>query len=282
MAGDNQATLEPMTPKPWRVVAVRRESRDTKTLALEPIGAERNFPFRPGQFNMLYVFGVGEVPISMSGDPAMAPRLVHTVRAVGAVSKHVAGAKKGTTIGLRGPFGSCWPVDAAAGGDVIIIAGGIGLAPLRPVLFSIFARRDAYKRVALIYGARSPRELLYVGELEKWRRRCELELQITVDSGPADWHGNVGVVTALLSRSALDPGGVTVLLCGPEIMMRFAVRELQKRGVSNARIFLSLERNMKCAVGFCGHCQFGPTFICKDGPVFSYEKIASWFETREI
>jgi NAD(P)H-flavin reductase len=271
-----------MVPQPWRVVKTRRETRDTSTLELEAIATGQEFSFGPGQFNMLYLFGVGEVPLSMSGDPSMTRRLAHTVRAVGAVSRGIAGAKKGTAIGVRGPFGSYWPVAVAAGGDVLVMAGGIGLAPLRPALYSMIAKRKAYGRIALLYGARTPQDLIYVKELERWRSRFDLDVEVTVDGAAGGWQGNVGVVTALLSRIAFAAANTTAMVCGPEIMMRFAVRELKRRGMAEEKIFLSLERNMKCAIGFCGHCQFGPTFICRDGPVFSYDRIASWFELREI
>ena len=271
----------PMVPRPWRVVRVRRETPDTKTLELEP-AEPLNFAFRPGQFNMLYVFGVGEVPISISGDPQNPQGLVHTVRAVGAVTRALCSLKRGDVVGVRGPFGSAWPVDEAEGSDVVIVAGGIGLAPLRPALYRVLANRGKYGNVALLYGARTPQDLLYRRELERWRGRFDLQVEVTVDAAGEGWYGHVGVVTKLIPRAEFDPDEAVALVCGPEIMMRFAVKALHERGVSLDNIYISMERNMKCAVGFCGHCQFGPQFICKDGPVFRFREIEGFFRVREI
>jgi len=277
-------TIDPMLPLPWRIRRARRDTRDTFTLDLEPAKAGDSLPFLPGQFNMLYVFGAGEVPISMSGDPANPGSMTHTVRAVGAVTKAMSKLKRGDTIGLRGPFGARWPVEEATGKDVVIIAGGIGLAPLRPVIYYILARRERYGRVTLLYGARTPGDVLYQSELEQWRGRFDLQVEATVDNIPTgqNWRGNVGVVTLLIAGAGFDPAQTLAMICGPEVMMRFTVIELLKRGMSEESIFISMERNMKCAIGFCGHCQFGPTFICKDGPVFRFDRIDPWLSKREI
>ena len=273
-----------MLPAPWRVRRARRDTRDTFTLDLEPVNAGDSLPFLPGQFNMLYVFGAGEVPISMSGDPAKSGAMTHTVRDVGAVTKAMGRLKRGDAIGVRGPFGANWPVEDAGGKDVVIVAGGIGLAPLRPVIYHILARREEYGRVALLYGARAPGDILYQSELEKWRGRFDLQVEVTVDNVPVgqNWRGHIGVVTTLVGGADFDPARTVAMICGPEVMMRFTVIELQKRGVSEEGIFISMERNMKCAVGFCGHCMFGPTFICKDGPVFRFDRIGPWLNKREI
>jgi NAD(P)H-flavin reductase len=277
-------TSDPMLPAPWRVRRARRDTRDTFTLDLEPVNVGDSLPFLPGQFNMLYVFGAGEVPISMSGDPANPGAMTHTVRAVGAVTKAMGRLKRGDAIGVRGQFGAHWPVEEAAGKDVVIVAGGIGLAPLRPVVYHVLARREEYGRVALLYGARTPGDILYQSELEKWRGRFDLQVEVTVDNVPAgeNWRGHVGVVTSLVAGAGFDPAQAVAMICGPEVMMRFTVIELRKRGVSEESIFISMERNMKCAVGFCGHCLFGPAFICKDGPVFRFDFINPWLSKREI
>jgi len=277
-------TSDPMLPAPWRVRRSRRDTRDTFTLDLEPVNVGASIPFLPGQFNMLYVFGAGEVPISMSGDPAKPGVITHTVRAVGAVTKAMGRLKRDDVLGLRGPFGASWPVEVAAGKDIVVVAGGIGLAPLRPVVYHVLARREKYGRVALLYGARTPGDILYRSELEKWRRRFDLQVEVTVDNVPAgqNWRGNVGVVTTLVAGADFDSAQTITMICGPEVMMRFTVNELRKRGVSEENIFISMERNMKCAVGFCGHCMFGPTFICKDGPVFRFDRIEPWLSKREI
>jgi NAD(P)H-flavin reductase len=272
----------PMVPEPWRIQRVRRETHDTFTLEMKPADGRRELPFSPGQFNMLYVFGVGEVPISISGDPGRTETMVHTTRAVGFVTQAMARLRRGGVLGLRGPFGSPWPVDDFEGSDLVVVAGGIGLAPLRSALYRVLARRGDYGRVVLLYGARTPSDILYLKELEEWRGRFDLEVQVTVDRAEGVWNGNVGVVTQLISRASFDAASTVAMVCGPEIMMRFTVAELAKRGVSAGNIFISIERNMKCAVGFCGHCQFGPTFICKDGPVFRYNRVEPFLRLREV
>jgi NAD(P)H-flavin reductase len=272
----------PMVPTPFRVRRVRKETYDTFTLELEPANGAEAHPFAPGQFNMVSVFGMGEVPISISGDPARPETLVHTVRSVGVVTQAICRLKRGGVLGVRGPFGSHWPVEEAAGNDVVMVAGGIGLAPLRPVLYYLLSNREKYGRIVLLYGARTPRDLLYKPELERWRGHFDLEVDITVDTAAAGWRGNVGVVTTLIPGARFDPAQTAAMVCGPEVMMRFTLRELEVRGVEPENIFISMERNMKCAIGFCGHCQFGPTFICKDGPVFRYDQVEAFFAKREI
>jgi NAD(P)H-flavin reductase len=266
-------------PQPLRVARVRRESADVATLDLAPASP---FLFAAGQFNMLYVFGLGEVAISISGDPATADRIVHTVRAVGAVSGALTRLQRDAVVGMRGPYGSCWPVAEAEGSDVVIIAGGLGLASLRPAVYRVLARRRHYGRVVLLYGVRGPADILYRRELEAWRRRLDVDIEVTCDHAGADWRGNVGVVPALIPRIPLDPQHAVAFVCGPEIMMRFTVAALRDRGLSADRICLSMERNMKCAVGLCGRCQFGPAFVCRDGPVFRLDRIAPLLAIREI
>ena len=272
---------DPMTPELYRVSRVRREMRDTYTLDVSPANGEPGPTFLPGQFNMLYVFGVGEVPISISGDPAYPESMAHTVRGVGAVSKAIARLKKGGAMGVRGPFGQGWPVEEAKGKDVLIVAGGIGLAPLRPVIYSVLASPETFGRLIVLYGARSPAEVLYARELARWRRRGA-RVSATVDRTDDGWDGEVGVVTKLIPTASFDPENTAAFICGPEIMMRFTLKELGEAGVADSRIYVSMERNMKCAVGFCGHCQFGPSFLCKDGPVFPYGQVKSLLLTREV
>jgi NAD(P)H-flavin reductase len=169
-----------------------------------------------------------------------------------------------------------------AGRDVVIVAGGLGLAPLRPVLYRLFAERARYGQVALLYGTRSPGEILFHRELESWRRRLDITIEVTVDHAAADWRGHVGVVTRLIPRAVFDPMHTLALVCGPEIMMRFAVAALRESGLDDTAIYLSMERNMKCAVGWCGHCQFGPVFVCRDGPVFRYDRLCGLLTMNEI
>jgi len=277
------ADIDPLTPRVARVLKRRRETPGVFTLDIALDGGTSGpAAFAPGQFNMLTVFGVGEVPISFSGDPAEPARLAHTVRGVGAVSNAMAGLKPGAPIGLRGPFGVGWPIDEARGRDVVIIAGGIGLAPLRPLLYGLLAERESFGKIVLLYGARSPGDILFRNELQRWRRRFDMEVEVTVDHAATDWRGHVGVVTKLIPRSQFDPLESTAFVCGPEVMMRFAIKALETAGVADDSIYLSMERNMKCAVGLCGHCQFGPAFICKDGPVFRYDRVRDLLALKEF
>jgi NAD(P)H-flavin reductase len=272
---------EPMRPRPFVVRGTGRETGDTFTMTLAAVEGTAP-PFAPGQFNMVYVFGVGDAPISISGDPARPEAVVHTIRAVGTVTRALQRLEKGAVVGIRGPFGSAWPVSEAQGRDVVIVAGGIGLAPLRPALYHVLLHRSLYGRVVLLYGARTPRDLLFPRELRAWRSRFDLHVDVTVDRATAEWQGSVGVVTKLVERSPFDAASAMAFVCGPEIMIRFAAMALAKRGVSPANLFISVERNMKCGVGFCGHCQLGPHFVCRDGPVFPYERALPFFGMREV
>ena len=275
------SNADPMTPRMFRVMKNYNDTADCYTLSLKP---EEGDPllFAPGQFTMLYAFGRGEVPISISGDPSDPGTLIHTIREVGPVTQALREVKKGGLVGVRGPYGTAWPVKEAEGNDVVFVAGGIGLAPLRPALYHVLHRRSRYGKVALLYGARTPNDILYREELEKWRARFDMQVEVTVDRSQAMWRGHVGVVTRLVSRASFDPVSTVAMVCGPEVMMRFAVSELTSRGVAQEQIHVSLERNMKCAVGFCGHCQLGPAFICKDGPVFPFPEVKRLLSIREV
>jgi len=268
--------LDPMLPVAVRVASVNRETYDTCTLVTEAVTPDGLPAFVPGQFSMLYRYGVGEVPISISGDPGLGDRLAYTIRAVGAVSTSLVNRHPGDLISMRGPFGSSWPVEQAKGGDVLVVAGGIGLAPLRPVMYHILRHRGDYGRLTLLYGARSPKELLFSKELKNWSAQPDTEVLVTVDTGGPSWRGHVGVVTKLFQYIQLRPERLTAMTCGPEIMMRFVMRQLEARAIPDEKIYLSMELNMKCAVGFCGHCQMGPYFLCKDGPVFRYSQMRPW------
>jgi NAD(P)H-flavin reductase len=271
-----------MVPQPFRITARRPETPDTWTLELEPASADGPMAFGPGQFNMVYAFGVGEVPISISGDPSGEGPLVHTVRDVGAVSAAICAAEPGQELGIRGPYGSSWPIAEAEGAQLVIVAGGVGLAPLRSTVLTAIAARERFERVLLFYGSREPKQLLYRTELQEWTADPAIELHVTVDTATAAWAGEVGVVTKPIGRADFDPDRAVAMLCGPEVMMRFAARALRDRGVPVERIHVSLERNMKCAVTHCGRCQFGPTFICREGAVMRFGEIEEIFEVREL
>lgn len=267
------ASTEAMLPKPYSVQQVLKETADTFTLTLGPSNGADASRFQPGQFSMLWVFGVGEVPISISGDPAQHHQLVYTVRSVGEATQMLVSRAVDEAVGVRGPFGRGWPVKEALGRDVLIIAGGIGLAPLRPVIYEVLHNREKYGRLVVLYGARNPRDRLYRKELAAWARQRDTQVLVTVDYGGLSWRGHVGAVTTLFKYARLQPARSVAFTCGPEIMMRFVARDLETLGLARENIYLSMERNMKCAVGFCGHCQYGPHFVCKDGPIFAYDRV---------
>ncbi|MCX6989699.1 MAG: FAD/NAD(P)-binding protein [Chlamydiae bacterium] len=268
-----------LLPKVYQIQSVTQESQDVFSLALSAKEGEAP-SFLPGQFNMLYLFGFGEVPISISGDPSKKGEFVHTIRLAGAVTKAMQKLQKGDEIGVRGPFGTHWPL-SQKDCDVLVIAGGLGLAPLRPALFHLAAHRKQYKKITLLYGTRTPEDILYKEELQQWERQG-IEVKVSVDRADASWRGHVGVITTLISKYLTAPQNTQVLVCGPEIMIKFAIHELLRTEIDERAIYLSMERNMQCAVGFCGHCQYGPYFLCKDGPVFSYEPLKTWLTIKEL
>jgi NAD(P)H-flavin reductase len=267
---------------PYLIQRFKKETHDTFSFELIPCNGKGKFCFKAGQFNMLYMYGIGEVPISICGDPNDESKMVHTIRAYGAVTSRMMTLKKGDTIGVRGPFGKHWPIEKLKGRDIIMVAGGIGIAPLRPVLYSILFNRHQYGKVTLLYGERTPGDLIYSSQIEQWRGRFDLDVEVTVDSAREGWLGNVGVVTNLIPRIQFDPTNTFAMLCGPEIMMHYTIQELSRRGLKDDQIYISMERNMKCGLGFCGHCQLGPTFVCKDGPVFLFSEIKHLFRKREM
>lgn len=276
------AADDPMLPRPVRVQKRAQDLPGTVTLELVSADGSPLPRYAPGQFTMLYVFGVGEIPVSISGDASDPGKLVQTVRAVGAVSQAVTELRPGDVLGLRGPFGTAWPTEELAGQDVVVVAGGLGLAPLRPSIYHLLANRERFGKVVLLYGTRSPEEILYRRQLEIWRKRLDIALEVTVDHAGTDWRGHVGVVTRLIPRLSIDTLHATALVCGPEIMMRFGAAALCDLGLPEASVWLSLERNMKCAVGLCGHCQFAGLFACKDGPVVRYDRVRRLMAMKEI
>ncbi len=275
------APVPPMRPVRYLVAARIQETYDTVTLLLRPVDRPIQVP-RPGQFTMLYAYGVGEVPVSVSGiGDSPGQVLVHTIRAVGAVTRALCGAAPGDMIGVRGPFGTDWQVSGADGRDILIVAGGIGLAPLRPVLLAALAERTRFDRVVLLVGARSPEDLVFSRELDTWRRRGA-DVRVTVDHGNAGWEGRVGLVTRLIKDAIADPAGTAAFVCGPEIMMRLSAQALVDAGIPARDIRVSLERNMQCGVAVCGHCQLGPLLVCRDGPVVSYAEAVPLLAIREL
>jgi NAD(P)H-flavin reductase len=266
-------------PARYQIADRYGETHDTVTLALQPVD-EPIAAYQPGQFTMLYAFGVGEVPISISGDPA-GPGLVQTIRAVGAVTAALCAAVPGQLIGVRGPYGTDWDVPSATGRDLVIVAGGIGLAPLRSAVLAALARPAAYRRILILIGARSPAELVFAAELDGWRARGA-DVRVTVDRASSGWTGHVGLVTQLIDRADIDPALTTALVCGPELMMRLSAQALCAREVPPGRVRVSLERNMRCGLAECGHCQLGPLLLCRDGPVIGFDQAAPLLAIREL
>ncbi|WP_066964415.1 FAD/NAD(P)-binding protein [Microbulbifer sp. Q7] len=269
-----------MIPEAFRVVRRSEEYAGTFTLHIEHKGGKPLASFAPGQFNMLYAFGSGEVPISMSGRVEDSGTYVHTIRAHGLATQSLERLRAGDELGVRGPFGQGWPMQEVADKHVLIIAGGLGLAPLRPAIYSLLSGAQPCRSLRLFYGARGPQEMLYIDELRHWQ--TQVAAVLTVDQADDEWHGAVGVITGPLAASTIDADNTIVFLCGPEVMMRFCVQTLLAKGLSESRIYLSMERNMKCATGHCGHCQWGPQFVCKDGPVFNYGSVRPWFKIRAL
>lgn len=269
-----------MTPVSHRVVGRRVETADVVTLQLEATDGSR-LRYAAGQFNMLYAYAVGEVAISISANPLGGGPIAHTVRNVGSVSRALCGLQIGDTLGVRGPFGSDWGLDSAAGGDLVIVAGGIGLAPLRSAITQVIAERDRFGTVEIVIGTRTPEELAFKAEVESWRARSDLSVHVTVDRATPGWRGTVGVVTTVLPRVHCDPAAIA-LVCGPEVMMRFTALALMERGMPASRIRVSMERNMQCAIAQCGHCQLGSVFVCADGPVFTWERLEPLLAVRQL
>jgi NAD(P)H-flavin reductase len=277
-----RATAPAMHPIPYRVVSRVNENRDSATLVLEPVEDALAAP-RPGEFMMMYAFGVGEVAISVSGVPGPTEdTITHTVRAVGAVSRALHDARPGAVIGMRGPYGTSWGLDAAVGRDLVIVAGGVGLAPLRPVVLAALAERERFGRVTLVAGARSRDDFLFRPELDDWAHSDVIDVHMTVDIPVQGWPGEVGFVTEPLRRLAMRPADTTGFLCGPEVMMRNCAKELLGKGVGPTDIRVSLERNMQCGIGWCGHCQLGQLLLCRDGPVVGYDVAGPLLRVKEL
>jgi NAD(P)H-flavin reductase len=286
----SQAAPKRSACDPWvacvaEIIDIQAEIDSVATYRLRFVDPEiaATYRFLPGQFNMLYLPGCGESAISHSGPhDSPTPDFLHTIRFVGRVTQSIAKLRVGDQLGVRGPFGTAWPLDRCRGRDVIIMSGGLGLAPLRPLIYALLAQRRDFGRVVLLHGARSPEQVLYPNELKAWHSQG-LEVQLTVDRGADHWHGQVGVVPLLLDRlPQLVADRTEVLTCGPEIMMHYSVLSALQRGIPETSLWLSMERNMQCAAGICGHCQWGPLFVCKDGPVFRYDRIKSLLEVRDL
>lgn len=247
------------------------------TVRLTDSGFANGFQFQPGQFNMLYLHGVGEIPLSISSDPASPGTLSHTIRDVGRVSHGFARLEVGDRIGLRGPFGRGWPLQDTRTHNVIIITGGLGCAPVVPVIDYVINRRKAYGRLIIMQGVKHSDDLIWRERYDVWDAHPDTQVLLAADVGDKKWNGLVGPVTELFDQAQLPTENSTAFLCGPEPMIRASVQRLVEEGLPENRIWISMERNMQCALGQCGHCQFGDRFVCKDGPVFSYADIKHLF-----
>jgi NAD(P)H-flavin reductase len=276
--------MDSWMPAPARILDVRQENFNTYTFRTQLVDDElrRQYRFVPGQFNMLYSPGVGEAAISISSHPGHTETLEHTIRKVGSVTRTIERLGKGALIGLRGPFGHGWPLEEMAGKDVVVVAGGIGIAPLRPVVYWLLDHRDQYNRVMLLYGCRTAEDRVFAGELEQWDRGGAIEVLVTVDNATGGWIGPVGPVLHLLQRIKVSAAQTTVLVCGPKILNRVAAWNFLQLHVPPERVYVSLERNMNCGFGRCGHCQFGANFVCTDGPVFCFADIAEIFPKEDV
>ena len=268
--------MNPMKPFGAIIKKTRHETADVKTMTLELQGDLLGDP-RPGQFTMLGYPGAGEAPISFSALKENGC-IEHTVRAVGTATHFLDKMDEGDMLLVRGPFGNGWPMKTAQGRDLVLVAGGLGLAPLRPVIREVLAKRDFFGKVTLLYGARNEGNLLFTDEYSSWQ--AGIALQLTVDElvTGVPWHASTGLITGLLDRVKVDSGRTIAFVVGPELMMRFVCRGLELKGVRSSDIYVSLERRMKCGIAQCGHCQHVGLFVCKDGPVFPYARVSGMMD----
>lgn len=270
--------VNPYVIHPATVMEKTREAEDINSYRLQLVDEEarRQFRFKAGQFNMVYLFGVGEVAISIVSDPDEPEVLDHTIRTVGRVTKAIADLQPGETLGIRGPFGEGWPLEEAKGRNVVIVTGGLGCAPVVGAIEYIFRRRTEYGSIKILHGVKTPHDLLYRERFDRWRRAPDTEVLLTSDQPDKTWSYHIGVVTELFEHVTNDPEKSIVLMCGPEIMMRLGAPILLRQGIPATAMYVSLERHMECGIGLCGHCQMGPYFLCKDGPVMRYDRVEQW------
>lgn len=268
----DQGTSSLYQPIPAEMVKIEQLTEKEKLFTLH-LKDGRNLGHQAGQFVEVSVFGIGEAPISVSSSPTRNGSFELCVREVGDVTGALHRMKPGSTVGIRGPFGNGFPVDKMRGQDLLFAPGGLGLAPLRSLINQVLDERESFGRVIILYGARNPAELLFKDELAQWEARDDVEFHVTVDRGDEGWSGNVGVITTLFPKITVDPRSTVAVTVGPPIMYRFVLKELLSKGIRDERIYLSLERRMKCGLGKCGHCQINNVYVCQEGPVFSYTRL---------
>ena len=271
---------DPFLPGVARIVGVADETPDTKTFALRFREARNGngFPFLPGQFVELSVFGYGEAPFCIASSPTRPDTLETTVRRAGQLTDALHRLAAGDEVGLRGPFGNGFEVEAARGKDLLFVGGGIGLPPLRSLIWNVLDQRASFGRVTILYGARTPHDLVYKDELKTWAARPDVEVRVTVDLAEPGWSGTVGVVPVLFNKVTLRPESTLAFVCGPPVMIRFVVRDLLARGFSEEAVISTLERMMQCGIGKCNHCAIGHRYVCRDGPVFNCAQIRELVE----
>lgn len=276
--------MNPFVPHPAEIIEKRHEAKNIFTYRLRFCEPElrNNYRFQAGQFNMVYAFGAGDAAISIASDPREPEILDHTIRVVGSVTGALGALKKGDQLGLRGPYGSHWPLEEVKGKDLIFITGGLGCAPVTGAIQYAMNRRQDYGTIKILHGVKTRQDLIYHKKFKEWERHPDTEVVLTSDVGDRQWKFQVGVVTNLVDQIQFDPNRAVVMMCGPEVMMRYTVKGFMKHGVTARQIYLALERNMKCAMGFCGHCQYGPHFICKNGPVLRFDQLENTFFLKEI
>lgn len=270
----------PHLPQPARIVERVQESDTIFTLRLQfkDAAQQANYRFLPGQFNMVYLPGAGEVPISLSSDPEERADFAHTIRAVGRVTEGLARLKRGDEVGLRGPYGRGWPLESSEGRDIIIVTGGLGCAPVMAVIHYVLKRRERFRRLIILQGVKHSHDLIWRAAYERWAQAPDTQVLIAANATEALWPWHVGSPIDLVAQAAFDPARAVAMVCGPEGMMVAAAKALTARGLPEADIHVSLERNMQCALGLCGHCQLGGKFLCKDGPVFAWPEVKSLLE----
>ena len=273
--------LDPYLPHPAKIIARTQESPTIFTLKTQFIDDQhRHVAFHPGQFNMVYLYGVGEVAISISSDPAKKTHLSHTIRAVGRVTKALQKLQTGDHIGIRGPYGQGWPLQEALGKNIVIVTGGLGCAPSVSVIKYILRRREQYGAINILQGVKHSDDHIFRKQYTLWQKNPSTTIHIAADQAGPKWPWGIGYVTDMIASLTLDPEKTIVMMCGPEMMMHAAINALIKKEIPEEAIYLSMERNMQCGIGHCGHCQYGGLFICKDGPVFAYPTIKALFSVK--
>ena len=264
-----------LAPKPARILNITQETSDTKTFTLvftNPADQEA-FNYRPGQFVEISVLGVGEAPISITSSPSRKGFLELSIKRVGQLTETIHALSPGSIVGIRGPYGNGFPFEDVSGDNILFVAGGIGLAPLRSLINYVFDNRPDYGDVKILYGSKNSGELVFTEELDRWSGMSETEVLVTVDRGDEHWQGNVGLVTTLIPRIKLTPESYSAFVCGPPVMIPFVIKDLLELGFREDKIISTLENYMKCGVGKCGHCLLGGKYICMEGPVFKYSEM---------